>query len=161
MEKSSITTDIVVDPEHYHPDKFYDYILSCLKDKEKTCTLENGYIDHILYQINHIENFSLLHEGSCRIRVTFEGYCFKPIIGKTLTTTVEIIFPHGIFSSLYVLKFLVPYKCLENDYIYISDVGYKNRHTSKVISIGSKINIVITNLKYDKGHYSCIADLSH
>lgn len=158
MEKKEIETILTIHPEYFHSHKFYDYVLKCIKEKEMTCSKEYGYIDHI-YHIINMYNICLLDSGQCKIKIVFEADCFKPQIGSIITTTVEMVFPHGIFSSLYVLRFLIPYKCLESDYIYIQDVGYKHKITSEMITIGSQIKIIITNLKYDKGHFSCIADL--
>lgn len=158
MEKTQVVSDLVVDPLYFSQDKFYDYILSLLKEREMTCNQHDGYIDHI-YQVLDIVNYDLLDNGQCWVRVTYEASCFKPDIGKRVKTTVEMVFPHGIFSSLYVLRFLVPYKCLETKYVYVEDVGYRHMKTGKVIAVGSEITIQITNLKYDKGHFSCIAEI--
>jgi DNA-directed RNA polymerase subunit E'/Rpb7 len=158
MQKQEVQTSIIIEPQYFHTEKMYDYILKCVKEKELTCTKTYGYIDHI-YQILNIYNQTLLDSGECRIDVVFEADCFKPTIGSKIQTTVEMVFPHGIFSSLYVLRFLVPFKCLEENYVYIPSTGYKHKKTLQIITIGSIINIVITNLKYDKGHFSCIADL--
>lgn len=158
MQKQEVKTAIIIEPEHFNNEFMYDYILKRVKEKELTCSREYGYIDHI-YQIINIYNDSLLDTGECRIVVVFEADCFKPVIGSKIQTTVEMIFPHGIFSSLYILRFLVPFKCLDDNYIYIPDEGYKHKETSQIIKVGSVIDIVITNMKYDKGHFSCIADI--
>jgi DNA-directed RNA polymerase subunit E'/Rpb7 len=158
MQKQQVRTSIVIEPKYFHADIMYDHILKRVKEKELTCNRSYGYIDHI-YQILNIYNQTLLDSGECRIEVVFEADCFKPMIGSKIQTTVEMIFPHGIFSSLYILRFLVPFKCLEEDYIYIPEKGYKHKEQNRMISVGSVINIVITNMKYDKGHFSCIADL--
>lgn len=158
MEKSRVVTDLVVEPRHFSHDKFYDYILKLLKEKEMTCTQEYGYIDQI-YQVLDVQNYELLDSGECWIRVQYQASCFKPDVGKRVKTKVEMVFPHGIFSSLYVLRFLVPFKKLDEHYTYIEDAGYRHKKTGKLIAVGDDIMIEITNLKYDKGHFSCIADL--
>jgi DNA-directed RNA polymerase subunit E'/Rpb7 len=158
MQKQEVTTSVIIEPEHFSSEHMYEYILKSVKEKELTCSRTYGYIDHI-YQIVNIYNKTLLDSGECRIDVVFEADCFKPNIGSKIQTTIEMIFPHGIFSSLYILRFLVPFKCLEKNYIYIPDQGYKHKETMKMLEVGSVINIVITNMKYDKGHFSCIADL--
>lgn len=158
MEKTQVLTDLVIDPRFFHQDKLYDRILTLLKEKEMTCTQEDGYIDHI-YQVLDIHNNELLDSGECWLRVLYEASCFKPDIGKCVKTKVEMVFPHGVFSSLYVLRFLVPSKQLEDNYTYIENQGYQNHKTGRLIGVGSEILIKITNLKYDKGHFSCIAEL--
>lgn len=158
MEKTRVVTDLVIDPPYFSHDKFYDYVLKLLKEREMTCSQEYGYIDHI-YQILDIYNYELLDSGECWLRVTYEASCFKPTVGKRVKTKVEMVFPHGIFSSLYVLRFLVPFKRLEDEYVYVEDKGYRHRHTGKMIEVGSEIWIEVTDLKYDKGHFSCIANL--
>lgn len=152
-------TELIVPPEYFHHDKLYDYILKSLKEFETTCNQEDGYIDQI-FQIMNIENKCLLDTGECCLNVMVEASCFKPDIGKVIETNVEIIFPHGIFSSLYILRFLVPFNSLMEDYDYIQHENiYRHKRSSHVIQVGSKINIEITNLKYDKNHFSCIAKL--
>jgi DNA-directed RNA polymerase subunit E'/Rpb7 len=158
MQKQEVRTSVIIEPEYFSSEHMYEYILKRVKEKELTCTRMYGYIDHI-YQIVDIYNRTLLDSGECRIDVVFEADCFKPMIGSKIQTTIEMIFPHGIFSSLYILRFLVPFKCLDENYVYIPDQGYKHKETMKMLEIGSVINIVITNMKYDKGHFSCIADL--
>jgi DNA-directed RNA polymerase subunit E'/Rpb7 len=158
MEKTHVTTDLVIEPFYFSHDKLYDHILTLLKEKEMTCTQEDGYIDHI-YQISDIYNHDLLDSGECCVRIMYEASCFKPDVGKRVKTKVEMVFPHGIFSSLYVLRFLVPYKSIEENYDYIDNECYRHRQTGKVIGVGTEIMIKITNLKYDKGHFSCIAEL--
>ncbi len=158
MQKQEVRTSVIIEPEYFSSQHMYEYILKRVKEKELTCTRMYGYIDHI-YQIVNIYNRTLLDSGECRIDVVFEADCFKPMIGSKIQTTIEMIFPHGIFSSLYILRFLVPFKCLDENYVYIPDQGYKHKETMKMLKVGSVINIVITNMKYDKGHFSCIADL--
>lgn len=158
MEKTHVTTDLVIDPPHFSQDKFYDYVLKLLKEREMTCNQKDGYIDHI-YQVLDVVNYELLDSGECWVCVKYEASCFKPDVGKRVKTKVEMTFPHGIFASLYVLRFLIPFKCLEEEYIYVDNEGYRHKKSGILIGIGSEITIEITNLKYDKGHFSCIADL--
>lgn len=158
MEKTQVVTDLVVEPRYFCQERLYDHILTLLKEKEMTCTQEDGYIDHI-YQIVDIHNHELLDSGECSVRVIYEASCFKPDVGKRVRTKVEMVFPHGIFSSLYVLRFLIPYKRLEGEYVYIENEGYRHRRTGRMIQVGSEIWIEVTDLKYDKGHFSCIAEL--
>lgn len=157
MEKTHVVSDLVIDPAYFSQEKFYDHVLKLLKEREMTCNQVDGYIDHI-YQVLDVVNYDLLDNGQCWIRVTYEASCFKPSIGKEVKATVEMVFPHGIFSSLFVLRFLVPFKCLEKKYVYVEGLGYRNIYNGNILKIGSEITIRITDLKYDKGHFSCIAD---
>lgn len=159
MEMRQITTAVVIDPANFCQQRFLDFILQHLKDeRERTCSREDGYIDHIR-QIVDIHNHPLLDSGECVVSVTFEAECFKPDIGRHITTKVEMVFPHGIFSSLYVLRFLIPWKTLEDEYVYVDGVGYRHRTNGKEIRVGDLTTIEITNQKYDDGHFSCIAKL--
>ena len=157
MEKQKLETDIVIHPQYYGSDSFYNEILQILKKMEMTCNKKDGYIDQI-YQILDISSIKLFDNGYCKLHITYQASHFKPEINKKIKTTVQIIFEHGIFSSLYVLRFLIPISNLI-EYIYIPNVGYKHKKTSHVISIGSEITIFITHLKYEKEHFSCIAEL--
>lgn len=158
MEKKIVRTDLMIPPSHFSSEKLFDYVLQSLKSHEMTCNKFDGYIDHI-YQIVDIVNKELLDSGDCWVSVSYEASCFKPDVGKEVRTKVEMVFPHGIFSSLYVLRFLVPYKCLESDFEYIPNEGYRHLVTGKMIVVGSEMTIRITNMKHDKGHFSCIAEL--
>jgi len=162
MEKRNVETELFIEPQYFSEEMFSDYILKLLKEKEGTCTKEDGYLEH-LYQIVDIQNKGLYDSGYCHVKVIFEASCFKPDIGKEVETTVEMVFPHGIFSSLYVLRFLVPYSSLKMDYDYIEDkqIYRHKKNTDEIIKVGSKININITDLKYNKAHFSCIAQLSY
>lgn len=157
-EQRILRTTLAVHPMYFSVDQLYDHILSSLKEKERTCNQEDGYIDHI-YHIIDIHNRTLLDSGYSQLEVSYEAACFKPTVEKEVETTVEMVFPHGIFSSLYVLRFLVPFKCLEKSYDFVENEGYRHRTTGNWIRVGSVIMIRITNLKYDNGHFSCIADL--
>lgn len=157
-EQRILRTTLVVHPEFFSTEKMYDHILTSLKEREMTCNQEDGYIDHI-YQITNIQNRGLLDNGCCQLDVSYEAACFKPSIGKEVETTVEMVFPHGIFSSLYVLRFLIPFKCLEKEYEYVENRGYRHRAHGTWIGVCSVVTIRITNMKYDNGHFSCIAEL--
>lgn len=160
MEQRVLHTTLAVSPEFFSVDRLYDHVLSSLKERERTCNQEDGYIDHI-YHIIDIQNRALLDSGYSQLDVSYEAACFKPTIGKEVETTVEMVFPHGIFSSLYILRFLVPFKCLDESYDFVETEGYRHRTTGQWIRVGSTIMIRITNLKYDNGHFSCIADLGY
>lgn len=160
IDQRTLRTTLEIPPSVFSADKLYDHILHCLKEKEMTCNQEDGYIDHI-YHITNMENRALLDSGYCKVDVWYEAACFKPSIGKEVETTVEMVFPHGIFSSLYVLRFLVPLKSLEQEYEYVDHHGYRHLRTGEWIRVGSVITIRVTNMKYDNGHFSCIAELVH
>lgn len=160
LQMRCITTPVVIEPQHFCQERFFDYILQHLRDAhERSCSREDGYIDHIEH-IQDIQNLPLLDSGECLVQVTFMAACFKPDVGRHVTTTVEMVFPHGIFSSLYVLRFLIPWKTLESNYDYIDGVGYRHRGNGHEIRVGDSITIEITNQKYDDGHFSCIAKLA-
>lgn len=159
MHRRKVNVDLVITPEYFHQDRLYDYILKSLKEKESTCNEVDGYIDQI-YHIVDIKNKGLYDTGQCCVNVTVDADCFIPHIGKEIETTVEMIFPHGIFSSLYILRFLIPFHSLTDHYDYIQHEHlYRHRTTREEIKVGSKIRIEITNLKYDKNHFSCIGKL--
>jgi hypothetical protein len=55
MEMNTLHTDIVVHPQYYGTDLFYNEILQNLKKMEMTCNKKDGYIDQI-YQIFNISS---------------------------------------------------------------------------------------------------------
>lgn len=158
MEKQFLSTDLVIHPEYFSSELLHSNILEQLKNIEVTCSFQYGYIDQI-YRIIDITGTKLLDNGLCKINIFFEANCFKPEIGKEIDTTVQMIFQHGIFSSFYILRFLIPSSQL-SEYNFISDISvYEHKITKKQIKIGDTIRIQILNLKFEKDHFSCISKL--
>lgn len=163
MESSIIKTELKIAPEHFSKDRMFDHILQRLReDHEQTCSRDHGYIDHIR-QVMDITHGKLMDSGECIVHVKYDAMCFNPIVGKRVTTTVEMVIPHGIFSSLCVLRFLIPFKTLAHSYDHIhldnDESAYRHRTSKHIIQRGDHILIEITNLKYENNHFSSIAKL--
>lgn len=156
MEKRSMRTSIVVPPEYFSQELMYDYILRVLRSKEMTCNATDGYIDHIDYQITNVTSSPLMDSGYFPLIVEYEGYCFKPAVGKRIQTEVQYIFQHGIFSKFYCLKVLIPYPEIQESYEFSGTV-YRHRTNGSEIKIGSMLTVEITNFRFEKGTYNCIA----
>lgn len=156
MEKQILHTYLIIHPSYFSSDTLYQHILEQLKEIEMTCSFKYGYIDQIFRIVDIIES-KLLDSGYCKVNILFEANCFKPEIDKEIETKVEMIFQHGIFSSLHILRFLIPSSQLM-DYEFLSDC-YQHKSTKHIIRIGDKIRIKIMNLKYENEHFSCIGKL--
>jgi DNA-directed RNA polymerase subunit E'/Rpb7 len=160
MERRYITTSIFIEPEDFDTRRLYDAVLLSVQKKEKTCNSADGYIDHIVYAIHRIVNKNLLDNGSCHLDVTFEAYCFRPEIGKRVRTTVEFVFAQGVLATLGELKFLIPLSDISDRFSFdiVKDV-FHHIKTTQTIEKDTALFLEITDMKYEKEQYSCIAHL--
>jgi DNA-directed RNA polymerase subunit E'/Rpb7 len=164
MEKKNIVTELHLHPEAFHPDCFYDCLLEQLKTKEMTSDSETGYIDQI-FRIIDVKNPLLLDDGSCRLSVEIECNIFKPAIGQKVEVQIKTISEHGVFAELGKNRFLIPANNLvmtntchdhkNAPYIRFADKG------DQILKEGDRIEIVITNIRYDFKCYCCIGKLAY
>ena len=157
MEKKILSHIMIIQPQYLSSDLFLSHILTQLKKIEMTCNIKYGFIEYI-YRIVNLQDVIILDDGSCKLNVFFEASCFFPQIGKKIKTKVEMIFEHGIFTSLYVLRFLIPISNLKN-YNYIPNIGFEENNTKNIIKNNHEIEVEITNCKFENGHFSCIAKI--
>jgi DNA-directed RNA polymerase subunit E'/Rpb7 len=158
MERRQVTTNVFIRPEDFDASRFYDALLNAVRAKEKTCNSIDGYIDHIFYTIDVVQNMGLMPDGSCHLKVTFDACCFQPHVGKCVDTCVEYVFPQGVLSSLGELKFLIPATDLDGGWRFNNDTQtYINSRESTRIAQGDLVMVEIVNMKYEKEQYSCIA----
>jgi len=89
------------------------------------------------------------------VDVLFKAITIKPEIGKELDCIVTMVFPQGIFAQYMDIQIVIPVSEL-------TDFAYDNQTFSKsdkVIRIGDKVRISISNTRYAKHKFSCIGSL--
>ena len=151
-----IELPLEISPE-YMVKQIKKYVYDFAKSKyEGTCSKENGYIVSVKKYLKTVSVHLNDNSNNIMFLAKFKVLCLKPEINKKFSCVVEMIFRHGIFAQINNLKVLVPASILE-DFEF-----NKDSFTKKNLSIkkGDTIDIIITEIKYEKQNYSCIGKLN-
>ena len=144
-------------PPQYMVKQIKKFVLSFAKEKyEGTCSREHGYIVSIVKYMKTISTYLNDNTNNIMFISSFKVLCLKPEVRNKLSCVVDMLFRHGIFAQINNLKILVPASTLE-DFTFNKDVFSKKKIN---IRKGDTINIIITEIKYEKQNYSCIGKLN-
>lgn len=159
MEKQIVNIDLLLQPDTFHPDVFYDQLLEQVKKREMLCDQKIGYIDQI-FRIVDLRGMRLLDDGSCQVQASVECNVFKPSIDQEITVNVVMISEHGIFSELGKNKFLVPANKIDSQFEFKNYIFQSKNNPLLQIKKNDQIRVKICDYRYDhnKG-YCCIASL--
>tara|TARA_B100000686_G_C16794918_1_gene981558 strand:- start:3164 stop:3634 length:471 start_codon:yes stop_codon:yes gene_type:complete len=154
MEDKILEKNIIIEAK-YITNGLQDYIKEKLDELVNTCTKENGYIIKIK-NIKNIKNNKILkNSGNLLCQILYNATVFKPYKNLETNCKVTMIFRHGIFGECNQMPVLIPYTKL-NDYEYDNE-KFKNKDIE--IKVGDIITIIITDIRYSKKQFNCIASL--
>jgi DNA-directed RNA polymerase subunit E'/Rpb7 len=161
MSKISIQKNIMVEPEYLNSNikkHIYDKLCKELDSKDCYCNQDNGYVTKIYDDVSLINN-TVSNTGSeviFTVKVSIKT--LKPEIGKTYKATVSIVSPNAIFTHIEnKVKILVPPELTSYKYDKNSNCYKKG---DKKISVGSTVQVKITDIKYENNNFNCIASLN-
>lgn len=141
----------------------YETIEEKIRDKYIVCNKEYGCVNNILKIHNNYTTHVERNSGLIKLYIKFLVERILPTVGKKLRCDVHMIFNHGIFAQIEQnIKILIPTTEL-HDSTFIS---HDNEHGGPVfvtpsgkIKVHDTIEIIITEVKYNKNRYNCIGKL--
>lgn len=155
-----IELDILLKPEYLHKN-IETYILQQAISTYKHTTLKDiGYIIDI-HSLEKITDMSIhTYEHDIIIRATYNADIFLPTENKIINgCDVHMIFVHGIFIKYHNIDILIPAKHLHEYTFDENTQSFINKHNKHTISLTSKINIKLTDIRYSENEFSCLADI--
>ena len=154
MEDQILVEKIILESKYINKD-IKKNILNILKKLKEECTEKYGYIIDIIKIIKIIDNKILDNTGDILITVKFSAKILKPKIDIELNAKINMVFNHGIFCEYIHLPILIPYTKLK-DFEYQDKKFIKG---DKILKIGDDINVKLTDIRYHKKKFNCIASL--
>lgn len=124
------------------------------KKYEKSSNDKIGYISEVMDNITI--NDSVIKNDFVKINVSFNAMVFHPTKGSKLKAIIQVIFNHGIFCFFEKIKILIPVTTLKNYKIVDGELVGKD---SIIYKTGDEISIKITEYRYEKKQFNCIASL--
>lgn len=156
VERKQIYGNISVFPDELvsNMDDLLEYKI---KEKyEKSCDKDYGFILKIEnIKDNYTNIINSLGNGEILYKICFICLVLKPIKGLTLTGKISMIFRHGIFANVDKIKVLIPVSKL-NNWEFKNDAFEKDQ---KILKVDDIIQIVISDVRYEKKIFSCIGSL--
>ena len=154
MEDKILEKNIIIEAK-YMSNELKDHIKKKLDEMEGKCTKEDGYLIKIKKIKKIKDNIILKNSGNLLCRVRYDAVVFKPYKNLEMNCKVTMIFRHGIFGEYNKMPVLIPYTKL-SQYEYDNE-KFKNKDNT--IQIGDIIPIIITDIRYSKKQFNCIASL--
>ena len=154
MEEQILVEKIILESKYINKD-IKKNIRNKIEKLKGECTEKYGYIMEIMEIMEIIDNKILNNTGDILITVKFMGKILKPKVDMELNATINMVFNHGIFCEYINLPILIPYTKLK-DFEYQDKKFIKGNN---VFKIGDNINIKLTDIRYHKKKFNCIASL--
>ena len=154
MEEQILVEKIILESKYIN-NNIQNSILNKLEKLTDICTEKYGYIIDIIKIIEIIDNKILDNTGDILFTIKFRAKILKPILDLELNAKINMIFNHGIFCQYIHLPILIPYTKLK-------DFEYKDKKFIKddvELKIGDNINVKLTDIRYHKKKFNCIASL--
>jgi DNA-directed RNA polymerase subunit E'/Rpb7 len=134
------------------------------------CTEEHGYPIEFVELLSYASN-TIAPTGTCIFSATYTMCFLKPAIGQRYACEITEIYPQGVFAVFSQLKILIPATNMK-EYVYSNCLGREEMfvHVSDVSDVSATennlkttdvIEVIITQLAYEKHSYLCIGDLAH
>ena len=154
MEQRKIQRVVIMPPDKIGDDR-KEFLLETLKkSRDKLHSQKDGYIVEILEIIdwsNQVSNIT----GNILFKT---NVMVNSIILKRnleIPVTVTMILAPGILCNYYDIKIWVPI-ANTNGFKFISNMLIKKKEQ---IAVGSTMNVKISEIRYEKKKFSCIASL--
>lgn len=150
-----ITKRVVLPPKYIDSKikKHIKNLLNIYTNKDKCCK-EYGYLLNIMKVIS----ITCIEDNI--FQVIFEAECLKPVIGFGGIGTVWKIYKDGIFVNIKERqKMLIPANILSQHSFDESTQSFVSNTSSDDIKEGDDIDVVVTNLQYNNGKFSCFGSL--
>lgn len=164
LQNQIISVNVLLEPSHLKNVKatLMDKVSSTLKNKpfeeygiitdiKEIVSVKNQEISEISTHINMIVDVSVEY--------------YKPAIGNILKFPIKKIFNYGLFFSEHEMRILIPistipdkWKLEKEDENYIL-VCQKNENEIEKLRINNVVSIEITDIRFEKNGFSCIAKL--
>jgi DNA-directed RNA polymerase subunit E'/Rpb7 len=147
----------IVDYFYLDPQELHNVNVCINKKIQEKCQ------DHCSQEIGYITGFNGINKIFSNIvnrngnkivyKVVYDVECFKPHIDSEYNAEIKYIFEDGIVLLYYKMKILIPKNNLiENGYVF-------ENNTYGDFKVGDYLDIIITQIKYEKNNFMCIANL--
>lgn len=155
---------VMLAPDELNQD-IQQLLVEKLVKKYVTCNINHGYIKRILKIHNNYTTLIDNNSGNIIFNMKFLVERILPEIGMKLDCVVHTIFSHGIFAQVAdKIKILIPVATMQ-EYSFIRDGTDEMpnipvfKSNEKTICKDTKLQIIITDVKYGKNRYNCIGKL--
>jgi DNA-directed RNA polymerase subunit E'/Rpb7 len=156
MKKNLIIGEIYLSPSELN-ENFYEIIKKKTVTKYEKISFETiGYITEVLFPITIHD--SVIKSDYIKINISFYAIVFQPGKGVKLTAEIQVIFNHGIFCFFENLKILIPTNTLKNFRLEGNKL-HSIEKKEKILCTGDKIEVKLTEYRYEKKQFSCIGIL--
>ena len=154
MEQRKIQRIVFMPPDKIKKDRS-EFLLQTLKqNRDKLHSQKDGYIVEILEitdwtnQVSNITGNILFKTNALVNSIILKRNLEIPV-------TVTMILAPGMLCNYYDIKIWVPI-ANTNGFKFISNILIKKKEQ---ISVGSEMNVKISEIRYEKKKFSCIASL--
>lgn len=150
-----ITKRVVLPPKYIDSKikKHIKHLLNTYTNKDKCCK-EYGY----LLNIKKVISITCIEDNI--FQVIFDAECLKPEIGVGSNGTVWRIYKDGIFVNIKERqKMLIPAQHLSQHSFDDSTQSFVSNTGGETIKEGDDIDVVVTNLQFNNGKFSCFGSL--
>lgn len=131
-----------------------------IKDYIGHCTKDLGYILSIDSIEEITDNCVTSANSDAVFTVKFKATVLKPEKQKIFTAKVCMVNADGLFVDVYnTMKVLVPRAFLKDFTFEKSKTDFHYKKGKQSISVGSIIQVKITNLQYSGNKFSCFGDI--
>lgn len=155
MNTSEITKKISLEPvyiDHNIKTNIFERIKETTKDD---CYEDHGYI----LGIEKVNTITPIYDNVFEVK--FDANVLKFEIGDKTYAKVCMVFPDGIFLIAFdKQRILVPYSYLTDYTFNTLQSSYIRTKDGKEIKEGDIVNVEITNVKYNRKQFNCIAKLN-
>lgn len=156
MKKNLIIGEIYLSPSELD-ENFYEIIERKTVLKYEKMSFETiGYVTEVLFPITIHD--SVIKSDYIKINISFNAVVFQPSKGVKLTAEIQVIFNHGIFCFFENLKILIPTNTLKNFRLEGGKL-FSIEDKNKVLCAGDKIEVKLSEFRYEKKQFSCIGIL--
>lgn len=155
---------VCLEPHQLNKD-YQETLLNSLKKRyANTCVKGIGYISEILSIKKCLHEEVMKMIPNVYFLLEAELLAYEPSAGDQLDMMVDYIFNHGIFGAFEKIKILIPIQNCQQEWSIQQDFSSiymaHKEDPKKTIRKGSIIKVVITNFRFEKDNFSCIAKIS-
>jgi len=162
FETKIVETHVCLEPKELDSN-FEEILYQKVKKKlEDTCLKDYGYIYKVIsiHKYMFEEIMKMIPNIFFLIEVKINSYL--PKIGDKIKINVEFIFNHGIYGGFEKIKVLVPIQTLHDwklnqEFSHLMLIHKDN--IKNTIKKGDIIHVEITNIRFEKQNFSCLAKI--
>lgn len=158
ISQRKIQLKIEMPPQHVDENwRSHLFLRVCHKLQGK-CTQEHGYITMIRKIIRIDDQHISRINGSIIFSLQVLADCLLPKVGDCIETTIDMIFPHGVFCRHNMMRMMMP--MVKRKHLHIrqefSTNSLYDSHSKKIFRKGDILPVMIEDIRFEHELYTCI-----